>query len=195
MLYEYIKGRIEDIFLDKIIVDVNGIGYRINSSLVSASQVTKGSIEKIFTYLVVREDEMTLYGFKTREELNMFQKLLSVSKVGPKVAASILSMYNTSTLGQFILSNNIGAISKVSGVGKKTAERIILELKDKIDANDSIIDEGIVEVVTASSKNEEAIEALLTLGYTKYEINKVLDGVGDGLTTEEIIKLALKRLM
>lgn len=194
-MYEYIKGRIEDIFLDKIIVDVNGIGYRINSSLVSASQVTKGDIEKIFTYLVVREDEINLYGFKTREELNMFQKLLSVSKVGPKVAASILSMYNTSTLGQFILSNNIGAISKVSGVGKKTAERIILELKDKIDANDSLANDNIVEVVTASSKNEEAIEALMTLGYTKYEINKVLDGVGDDFTTEETIKLALKRLM
>ncbi|QUH26742.1 Holliday junction branch migration protein RuvA [Serpentinicella alkaliphila] len=194
-MYEYIKGRIEDILLDKIIVDVNGIGYRINSSLVSASQVTKGDIEKIFTYLVVREDEINLYGFKTREELNMFQKLLSVSKVGPKVAASILSMYNTSTLGQFILSNNIGAISKVSGVGKKTAERIILELKDKIDANDSLANDNIVEVVTASSKSEEAIEALMTLGYTKYEINKVLDGVGDDFTTEETIKLALKRLM
>jgi len=194
-LFEYIRGKIEDVFLDKIIVDVNGIGYRINSSLVSASQVRKGDLETIYTFLVVREDEINLYGFKTRDELTMFQKLLSVSKVGPKVAAAILSMYNTNTLGQFILSNNINAISKVSGVGKKTAERIILELKDKIEVSDSYEEIQIENIATENNKGEEVVEALLTLGYTKYEINKALDGLSDDLSTEDMIKQALRRLM
>jgi len=194
-LFEYIRGKIEDVFLDKIIGDVNGIGYRINSSLVSASQVRKGDLETIYTFLVVREDEINLYGFKTRDELTMFQKLLSVSKVGPKVAAAILSMYNTNTLGQFILSNNINAISKVSGVGKKTAERIILELKDKIEVSDSYEEIQIENIATENNKGEEVVEALLTLGYTKYEINKALDGLSDDLSTEDMIKQALRRLM
>lgn len=194
-MFEYIRGKIEDVFLDKIIVDVNGIGYRINSSLVSASQVRKGDLETIYTFLVVREDEINLYGFKTRDELTMFQKLLSVSKVGPKVAAAILSMYNTNTLGQFILSNNINAISKVSGVGKKTAERIILELKDKIEVSDSYEEIQIENIATENNKGEEVVEALLTLGYTKYEINKALDGLSDDLSTEDMIKQALRRLM
>lgn len=193
-MLEYIKGRVEDIFLDKIIIETNGIGYRINSSLVSASQVRKGDVETIYTYLVVREDEINLYGFKTREELTVFQKLLSVSKVGPKVASAILSMYNTNTLGQLIMSNNVNAISKVSGVGKKTAERIILELKDKMDISHlHDLNESYHGDIT--NKNDEVVEALLTLGYTKQEIYKALEGVDDELSTEEMIKQALKRLM
>lgn len=194
-MFEYIKGKIEDVFLDKIIIDVNGIGYRINSSLVSASQVQRGEVGIIYTYLAVKEDEINLYGFVTREELTMFQKLLSVSKVGPKMAAGILSMYNTNTLGQFIVSNNITAISKVSGVGKKTAERIILELKDKVEVTEIIEEDNNVNKVQTIDKNNEVVEALLTLGYSKHEINKALDGLSDELSTEETIKQALKQLM
>ncbi len=132
-MFEYIKGTVADVAIDRIVVEVNGIGYRINSSTHSVSDAKRGDQVIIYTHLVVREDELSLYGFTSREELVMFQKLISVSKIGPKVASGILSTYSPSKLGAYILSNDVSAIAKSPGVGKKTAERIVLELKDKID--------------------------------------------------------------
>lgn len=193
-MFEYLKGTVADIVIDKIVVEVNGIGYRVHSTINSASKVKKGDQIIIYTHLIVREDELSLYGFASLEELSMFQKLISVSKVGPKVASGILSTYTPNKLGAYVLSNDINAISKSPGVGKKTAERIVLELKDKVDKVNVDYD---YTLFNDNNKDEnEAVQALVALGYTKVEGEKAVQAVKDtSLATEDIIKNALKWLM
>ncbi len=193
-MFEYLRGMVVDIFIDKIIIEVNGIGYRINSTLNSASKINKGEEILIYTYLVVREDELSLYGFASTDELAMFQKLISVSKIGPKVASGILSLYTPSRLGAYILSNDIAAISKSPGVGKKTAERIVLELKDKIDKIN--VDYDYTLFNDGNKDENEAVDALVSLGYSKIESENAVNAVKDiSLETEDIIKKALRWLM
>jgi len=192
-LFEYIRGRVEDVLLDKIIIDVGGIGYRIQSTITSAANVKKGDIATVFTYLILREDEVNLYGFATREELNMFQLLISVSKVGPKVAVSALSTYTPKKLANYILSKDVQGISKAPGIGKKTAERIILELRDKVEEYAGEIDDS--DLIVNTSNEYEVVDALVALGYSYQEAEKALYSIKDnGLTTEEMIKQALKFL-
>lgn len=193
-MFEYLKGTVVDIIIDKIILEVNGIGYRINSTTNSVSKVKKGDQTAIYTHLVVREDELSLYGFTSTEELSMFHKLISVSKIGPKVASGILSTYTPNKLGAYILSNDIAAISKSPGVGKKTAERMVLELKDKIDKIN--VDYDYTLFNDDNKDDDEAVQALIALGYTKVEGEKAVQAVKDtSLATEDIIKNALKWLM
>ena len=132
-MYSYIKGTVEEIYLDRIVLENNGIGYEINVSSFTAQSVQKGKDAKIFTKLIVREDDMSLCGFASRKELEMFKLLTSVSKIGPKVGLGILSCATPPQLSAYILSEDIAKLSKCPGVGKKTAERIILELKDKVE--------------------------------------------------------------
>ena len=193
-MFEYMKGSAAEILLDKIILEVNGIGYRINSSLNSTAEVTKGQNLMVYTYLAVKEDEVSLYGFVTREELMFFKQLLSVSKIGPKVATAILSTYSPAKLSGLILNNDFQAISKAPGVGKKTAERIVLELKDKVEKNAIVEDNPFVTDVV--NNNQEAIQALLSLGYTRLEAEKALQAVAEeNAPTEVLIKKALRWLV
>ncbi|MFR3072169.1 MAG: Holliday junction branch migration protein RuvA [Paeniclostridium sp.] len=132
-MYSYIKGSIEEINLDSLVIEANNIGYKVNVSSNTLSDLKLGKEYKIYTKLIVREDDMSLCGFSTKEELNMFELLNSVSKIGPKVALGILSFATPKQIGAYIVSEDVAKMSKAPGVGKKTAERIILELKDKID--------------------------------------------------------------
>ncbi|AOY76936.1 Holliday junction branch migration protein RuvA [Clostridium formicaceticum] len=191
-MFEYIRGKVSDVILDKIVVEVGGIGYRIHSSIHSATMAKPGETITIFTHFIVREDEMSLYGFTTKEELSMFQKLISVSKVGPKVGAAVLSTYTSAKLANFIINNDIQSISKVPGVGKKTAERIILELKDKV--THYAIEEDDIAIETPSSY--EVVEALMSLGYNRQEAQKAFDRIKEEkLSVEEMIKKALSLLI
>lgn len=193
-MFEYLKGTVVDIVIDRMIIEVNGIGYRVNSSTNSASKIKKGEQAIIYTHLVVREDELSLYGFTSLEELEMFQKLISVSKIGPKVASGILSTYTPGKLGAYILSNDTAALAKSPGVGKKTAERIVLELKDKIDKTNVEYDYTLFN--DEHKDDDEAVAALIALGYTKLEAEQAVQAVKDiSLATEDIIKNALKWLM
>lgn len=193
-MFEYLKGTVADILIDKIIVEVNGIGYRIHSTIHSVSQIKKGDAITVYTHLVVREDELSLYGFMSIEELDMFQKLISVSKIGPKVASGILSAYTPNKLSAYILSKDISALSKAPGVGKKTAERIILELKDKVDKTNVVYDYTLFN--DDHKDDDEAVQALMALGYSKLESKKAVEAVRDmSLGTEDVIKRALKWLM
>ena len=134
-MYSYIKGTVEEINLDYVVIDNNNIGYKINVSSNTIKDLHLGSMAKIYTKLIVREDDMSLCGFATKEEMKMFELLTSVSKIGPKVGLSILSFASPGQLGAYILSEDVSKLSKAPGVGKKTAERIVLELKDKVDKN------------------------------------------------------------
>lgn len=193
-MYEYIKGTVEDIGLDYIVVENFGIGYKINTSQNTISEVKKGLEAKIYTRLIVREDDMSICGFNSKEELKMFELLTSVSKIGPKVGLSILSFANPKKLCAYIISQDITSLSKAPGVGKKTAERMILELKDKVNKDEAEFD--ITLLNTKPIETDEALAALVTLGYSNLEAKEAIEKCKkDCYETEELMKKALKYLM
>ena len=188
-MYSYIKGIIEEINLDHIVIDNNGIGYKINASANTIMKVKIGHECKIYTKLIVKEDDMSLCGFYDKEELKMFELLTSISKIGPKVGLGILSFASPRQIGAYILSEDIVKLSKAPGVGKKTAERIVLELKDKVDKNNVEFEATLLTSQPVVVSQDEALDALVALGYSLQESKK------DGLNTEDIIKKSLSYLM
>ena len=195
-MYSYIKGTVEEIYLDRIVLENNGIGYEINVSSFTAQSVQKGKDAKIFTKLIVREDDMSLCGFASRKELEMFKLLTSVSKIGPKVGLGILSCATPPQLSAYILSEDIAKLSKCPGVGKKTAERIILELKDIVDKESAEFEATLFNQAPTGLELDEAVEALLALGYSNVESKEAVQKFKkDGLKTEDLIKKALTYLM
>ncbi|MBO5397611.1 MAG: Holliday junction branch migration protein RuvA [Clostridia bacterium] len=197
-MFAYIKGVFEEKGNNYVVIDVGGIGYKIfMSNIAIAALGETGNIVKVHTYYYVREDNISLYGFATKEELKMFELLISVSGVGAKSAISMLSAISPSDFAMAIISDDVTSLKKVPGIGAKTAQRIILELKDKL-KNDEIAETSNDEVTTFVSKSEttdEAVAALQILGYTKKDIEKVLSGIDlVGKTTQDIIKIGLKYL-
>ena len=197
-MYAYIKGSLEVKTKGYVVIDVSGIGYKIFMSETAIEKLGEiGQVVKIHTYLRVREDDMSLYGFNTNEELRMFELLLSVSGIGAKSAISILSNITPSSFALAVITNDVAKIKALPGIGPKSAQRIILELKDKIKTEEAITDvetEDTKEVVIDNEKLSEAISALQVLGYSKKEIEKALQKVDNTLSVEEIIKIGLKNL-
>lgn len=197
-MYEYIRGKYIGINKDYIIVENNGIGYRIFTSGATMSDVPEAG-EEITLYIeqIVREDFIGLYGFDSREELDMFKLLLNVNGVGPKAALSLLSISRVNNLKYAIMIGDEKHICRGVGIGKKTAARIILELKDKLQP-DELLD-GTFEDETGSVENSlaasEALSALIALGYSEKEAEKVLKNIDKNDSVENIIKNALKALM
>lgn len=195
-MYAYIKGSLEVKTRGYIVIDVNGIGYKIFMSETAIAELGEiGQVVKVHTYLKVKEDEMSLYGFNTNEELRMFELLLSVSGIGAKSAINILSNITPSSFALAVITNDVAKIKALPGIGPKGAQRIILELKDKLNKEQDIEEvEKKEEKVIDTQKYNEAISALQVLGYSKKEIEKALQGINEELTVEEIIKLGLKNL-
>lgn len=193
-MYNYIKGNITEVSENFIVVECGGIGYEIFASLYSIDEFNKiKSDVKVYTYLNVKEDEMSLYGFFSKSEKAMFLRLISISGIGPKLALSVLSGVSVSALANSIACGDLASLNKIKGIGKKTAERIVLELKDKISAE---FDVKLLEGGTAfaiSSADEDAVIALMSLGYTKQEATIGVAKVQkEGMSTEQIIMQALK---
>ena len=199
-MFAYIRGILEYKHNDYVVVEANGVGYRINTSLSTIQNIgSLGSEVKVYTHLYVREDIMSLYGFLTQEELGMFELLLGVSGIGPKVAISIISSMSPSKFGFSVITDDYKSLTKAQGVGNKVAQRIILELKDKINKTDLVstfVDKGeSVNVSEDNSRVSEAISALIVLGYTASEANKAVASVySEDMDLELIIKNALKAL-
>ena len=195
-MYSYIKGIIEEINLDHIVIDNNGIGYKINASANTIMKVKIGHECKIYTKLIVKEDDMSLCGFYDKEELKMFELLTSISKIGPKVGLGILSFASPRQIGAYILSEDIVKLSKAPGVGKKTAERIVLELKDKVDKNNVEFEATLLTSQPVVVSQDEALDALVAFGYSLQESKEAVQKCKkDGLNTEDIIKKSLSYLM
>ena len=195
-MYSYIKGTIEEIRLDSIVIENNNIGYKINVSSNTIKDLQMGKISKIYTKLIVREDDMSLCGFATKEEMQMFELLTSVSKIGPKVGLGILSFSTPGQLGAYILSEDVVQLSKAPGVGKKTAERMILELKDKVDKSNIEFEPTLLTQSPIGVSKDEAVDALMALGYSPAEAKEAVDKCKkDGLNTEDIIKKSLTYIM
>jgi len=182
-----------------IVIDVNGVGYLVSVPANSAAYLNaEGEEVLVHTSMIVREDEMSLYGFSGKGELDAFKKLIGVSGVGPKAALAILSALTLDQLKQAIVFEDAKALQRANGIGKKSAERIVLELKDKFTAaapDGSYLDAGAADVAADQGGRGEAISALVALGYSRGEAASALASVADNdLTTEEYIKRALKNL-
>jgi Holliday junction DNA helicase RuvA len=199
-LYSYIKGYITEKTTDSIIIENNGIGYNIYTSFSTISSVKENEKEvKLYTYLYVREDMFSLYGFLTKEEIKMFLLLISVSGVGPKAALSIMSSVTPSKFSLTVITDDVKALTKAQGVGQKLAQRIILELKDKIkkqslDSNFDILNTSNDEMLNDKSIRD-AVEALLVLGYNRESAyNAIKNNFEEGIELENLIKNSLKSL-
>ena len=197
-MYAYIKGKIVEKSNNYVIIENNGIGYRIFMSATAIDKIQEENEDiKIYTYYQVREDNISLYGFLQKEELRMFELLLSVSGVGAKSAIAMLSSILPSEFAMAIIQNDTSKLTKIQGVGAKTAARIVLELKDKLKTEEAIskVDENVQKAIKNDEEIEEAIQALQILGYNKKEIEKALEKLElTGLSTQDIIKKALALL-
>ena len=196
-MFSYIKGKLVSKLVNYIIVEVGGIGYKIFMSTSSISKLNENEEVKIHTYMQVKEDDISLYGFITSEELRMFELLISVSGVGAKSAITMLSSITPSSFALAIISNDIKSLTKIPGIGNKTAQRIVLELKDKLKTEESISNdnEEIIVAIKDDNKSSEAVQALKVLGYTNSEIEKVLGKIDtNSMTVEDIIRTALINL-
>ena len=197
-MINFIRGILRDKDFDNITVECGGVGFNIfvtNSCMASLPSVDEEV--KIYTYMHVREDEMSLYGFATREEKAMFLKLITISGIGPKAAIGILSGMKPEALAVAIVTSDIKTIAKIKGVGKKTAERVVLELREKLQAQetDYFTGEVTVSVTGLDSLSQEAITALKSLGCTQAEAVSMVSAVRkDCDTLEELILNALRRM-
>ena len=201
-MFAYIKGSLEVKTNGYIVIDVNGIGYKIFMSETAINKLGAiGEIIKIHTYVRVREDDISIYGFNTNEELRMFELLLSVSGIGAKSALVILSNVSVSSFALAIINNDINLLKKLPGIDPKTAQRVILELKDKLKKENEIvanentdISDTINTAIMDDEKIAEATAALKVLGYTGKEIEKALEKVDANLSVEDIIRKGLLNL-
>lgn len=192
----YIQGKLVHKEPTYAIIDVQGVGYHVNISLYTFGQLKDQEQCKLHTYLHIKEDSHTLYGFSDSEEKKIFLKLISISGVGPSTGLTIQSSLSPQELQQAILGEDVSTIQSVKGVGGKTAQRIILELRDKLKKEELI---GTVAGIAPTSRNtlrSEALSALATLGIPKQVAEKSIDAIlksnGNNITLEELIKLALK---
>ena len=193
-MISYVKGTVAYIGNDCIVVDNNGIGYNIQVSSSTASAVVMEKEVQIYTYMNVKENELSLFGFLTKEELNMFNLLISVNGVGPKSAVAMLGALSPSQLALAIATEDIKALSVGQGIGKKIAQRIALELRDKVGADTITTGVELVQKVDVTTgERAEALSALMALGFTKNEAENAIKAVFvNGMATEEIISKALK---
>lgn len=201
-MISYIKGELEYVGENYIIIDNNGIGYNIQVSPLTLSRLTqKGSQVKIYTHMNVKEDELSLFGFMGMEELDMFHRLITVSGVGPKGALSILSAISPSQVALAIITDDVKSLCSGQGIGKKTAQRIVLELKDKIKTAEALTDNSIPNITEGinieTGEQQEAIEGLLALGFGRSEavtaVNKIEDkDIGAGELIREALKILSK---
>lgn len=197
-MFAYIKGSLEEKSSNYVVIETMGIGYKVFMGEAVINTLGEiGDIVKVYTHYHVREDDISLYGFRTNEELRMFELLIQVSGVGAKTALVMISTIEPSSFALAVISNDTSKLVKVPGIGAKTAARIVLELKDKL-KNEQAISKVSKEITTINLDNEkveEAITALQVLGYNKKEVEKVIEKIDTAnLSLEEIIKKGLQNL-
>lgn len=186
-----LSGKVTDKLLDKIVIDVNGIGYGLLVPAETYNSLADGDETKLYVYEQVRENVYDLYGFSDRDTLNLFEQLVAVNGVGPKVALSVLSVGSVTKVRQAIASGDVRFIQSAPGVGKRVAERLIIELKDKVGLLSSL-DEQSLLASGETLQQEEAVQALMSLGFTLNDAVSSLSGIDKNLPTNERVKLALR---
>ena len=202
-MISYVRGELVAIEDDKVILDVNGVGFGIYMPAQSMTLLpTIGEEVRLHTYMNVREDAMQLFGFLTRDDLNVFKLVIGVSGIGPKGGLNILSQLSPDDLRFAVMANDAKTIAATPGIGKKTAEKLIIELKDKLSIEDvlnkTVEQDAMAPATNASSEIQaEAVQALVALGYGSTDAMKAVKKVPleEGITVEEVLKLALKNMM
>jgi len=197
-MYSYIQGKLAEINPAYAVIDTHGVGYLLHISVNTYGRIGKAENCKLYTHLVVREDAQLLYGFADETERGMFRQLISVSGIGPNTAILILSSLTPDELSIAITSSQVDVLKAVKGIGAKTAQRVIVDLKDKLDSSDPALQKlGILH----NTKKEEALSGLVVLGFNKKIAERALDKIirteesgTDPLTVEQLIKEALKAL-
>ncbi len=198
-MYSYIIGKVVNKFKNILILENNNIGYEIYMTEIALSELSIDEEAKIYTYYNVTQDNISLYGFKNLEEKKMFENLISVSKIGAKTAIGILSSISTTEFAIAIITNDIPRLSKLPGIGKKTAQRLVLEIIDKVKAEEIIFTEekdsnSNESHISITEKEKDVLEALKVLGYNAKEAEKVMGSLDITSSTEDMIKQALKIL-
>lgn len=198
-MYSYIIGKVVNKFKNILILENNNIGYEIYMTEIALSELNIDEEAKIYTYYNVSQDNISLFGFKNLEEKKMFENLISVSKIGAKTAIGILSSISTAEFAIAIITNDINRLSKLPGIGKKTAQRIVLEITDKVKTEEIIFTEdkeqkSNEQYITVSEKEKDVVEALKVLGYNIKEIENIMKSLDINSSTEDMIKQALKIL-
>lgn len=190
-----VRGLVEYIDENSAVVDTGGIGFRVYMSPANLGKISAGQQVKIHTFLRVAEGVMDLYGFLSREELSTFKMILSVSGAGPKAGLAVLSAMSPAQLALAVVTDDYKSITKAQGVGPKLAQKIVLELKDKMKNTDLLENGGAAgggfDYSAVSSGGSEALEALIVLGYSQGEAMRAVAAAGEGLSTEKTIKKAL----
>ena len=198
----FVKGFIEDISEENVVIDTGNIGYNLKISTGTAARLPGiGAEVKLYTYTCVREDSFSLFGFLSRDDLEIFKKLITVNGIGPKGGLAILSVMTADSLRFAIMSGDAASIAKAPGIGKKTAERVILDLKDKISLEDTLVHREMQAELhpfgqAQSHAQNEAVEALVALGYSGQDALRAVKGVAitEDMDVETILKLALKNM-
>lgn len=198
-MFAYIKGNLEEKATNYVVIENGNIGYKIFMSNMSINEIGElGTKVKVYTHYYVREDNISLYGFLSHEELKMFELLLSVSGIGAKSAITMLSNITPAGFAVAIISNNVALLKKIPGIGPKTAQRIILELQDKLKSEQELTkqeEQTEIKIVNNSENVEEAMQALQILGYNKKEIEKAFEKIANtDVSVEELIKKGLSIL-
>ena len=193
-MFHYIRGRITETMPGMVVIESNGIGYEVN--VPDGSRAFLASPEEeivLYTAMMVREDDVSLYGFTDRDSLAMFRLLQTVSGVGAKAAIAILSVLNPADLRKALFFEDVALITRANGVGKKTAQRLCLELKDKVGAPGEIPEAAVVQAPEKGSARNEALQALVALGYSRSEAMSLMSTISEqDLTSEEYVRLALR---
>ncbi len=193
-MFAYIKGSLEMKFDNYIVIDVGGIGYKVFMPEKAIEEIGEiGDIVKVHTHYHVREDDISIYGFKNNDELKMFELLIGVSGIGAKSAVNMLSNITPSSFALAVITNDTSKLVKIPGIGAKSAARIVLELKDKLKTMEAKKEENeeIKSAIIDDDKVSEAISALQVLGYNRREIEKVLKNINMELSLEDIIRKGL----
>lgn len=197
-MFAFLEGIADSIDADRVIINVSGVGYELLCSRNTLDRIGKGEVVRLYTHFQLSQDAVALYGFVTQEERAMFRQLITVSKIGPRTALSALSVLTPSDITSAIVTENAAAFEGVPGIGKKTATRLLLELKEKISLNDIITANARVETKNAVSASNamrsEAVAALMALGYDGVSAGRAVNAVDDCERVEDMITAALKAM-
>lgn len=193
-MYAHIRGTVEEVAHDRTVIEAAGVGYELFCSSTTLKQLTKGETDKLYTHFHLAQDVMALYGFKTTEERSMFRRLIAVTRVGPKLALAVLGALSVSDIAAAILTENAAAFDRVPGMGRKTAARVLLELKEKVSADEMQVSGGAAPRAGRLDIRSEAVAALVSLGYDGVSAGRAVAAVADCEKVEDMIMAALREL-
>ncbi len=190
-MYAYISGLVDELMPDRAILEAGGVGYELFCSALTLKRLRPGQKERLYTHLHLAEGVMALYGFYEPEEKEMFRRLLTVTRVGPKLALSVLSILTPSDVAGAIITNNAAAFDRVNGMGRKTAQRVLLELKERVEASEMLAGGANLD---APDIRSEAVAALVSLGYDGLAAGKAIASIEKAETVEALITAALRNM-